>query len=158
MRKLIRYKSDIDQTSNRILRRALTGISPRWNYLRQHKGTSKPGKSPQPFATAIILDLCVPSRAAVDVSPNRRSYRAKLLSAALTYSRTSDGAPVGGCCRKLAHIMGQIKGACGQSLSASCTMRKITRPEYVCMCVWLCKYALRRALTKRRASLSLSET
>ena len=32
---------------------------------------------------------------AVDISPNRRSYRAKLLSAALTYSRTPDGAPVG---------------------------------------------------------------
>lgn len=44
-------------------------------------------------ATAIILDLCVPCAApVVDVSPNRRSYRAKLLSAALTYSRTPDGA------------------------------------------------------------------
>lgn len=34
-------------------------------------------------------------RAAVDVSPNRRSYRAKLLSAASTYSRTPDGTPDG---------------------------------------------------------------
>jgi len=58
-----------------------------------------------------------------------------LLSAALTYSRTADGAPVGGCCRNLADIMGQIKGARGQSLSASCTMHKITRPEYVCVYV-----------------------
>lgn len=136
----------------------LTDVSPRWNYLST--GARQKQENLRHRRRATIRDshnsrfLCRVCHAAVDVSPNRRSYRAKLLSAASTYSRTPDGIPVEGCCRKLARIMGRIKGACGQSLSASCTMRKITRPKYVGTCVRLCKYALRRALTKRWAFLS----
>lgn len=103
----------------------------------------------QPSATAIILDFYVPC--AARPSTFRLIEEVIGRNCFLRLHRTvvrRTARPWKGCCRKLARIMGQIKGACGQSLSASCTMRKITRLEYVGTCVWLCKYALRRALTK----------
>lgn len=128
-------------------------ISGRWNRdaFKTARQIASSSCNAHPRA-AIILDFCIPhaTRVVVDVSSNRRSYRAKLLSAALTYSCTLARA-------KLLQKAGAYNGTDQRSLRPKLIRlvyyaRKIAQFEYVCgrVCVYMC--------TERWQRAALSET